>query len=516
MAFSSVFAQLQVVTQKQITREKKDEFSVLRLGKKGFVLIQKTKSEEQRKFNTWSFTLYNLQLEEVWTKKTDVENDFIELAKETYDGCIDFILYDPRGGALLSVNTQDLTLIKINSEGEISRKDIEFSNKIRLYPGNFIRDAYYCDVTDKKKDYDEIYKIDFASMNYSSNKLDLPDNTNIFERTTDGEKIYFRIKSTKKSWDYDALYTIEDGIVVEKIPMKKQGNDEMDSLKIIMSDTAHRFVLGLSVNKVLGARRKDDLIDYQYSLTNLQENDIQTINKVNKDFSDQLYNKRDISVTHSTLFNLISKNFYYLIGDYTLISSCFRQNGKNFIVFDKYQSLYDRQYTTVTDNSRDRNGIAKGSTPYYDNRNNGSYTRTRSQSVLVGYLFTNSVVWCFNDDGVVEWSQNFDYAIISPNKKAITSAGPYDEDRIAIVGHFDKELSYKVISMDGKVEQSDEKQILQYNSKSKKDIEQLNNSLIHLYDTYYLVWGTDDELLADIKAKSKKDLKMFFQIVEFK
>lgn len=519
-AFTLVFvganAQLSVINQTQISLNKDDEISLMELGKKGFVVIKNTKSEEQRKFNTWSFTFYNLQLDEVWSKKTDVENDFIELAKETYDGCIYFILYDPRGGALFSINTQDLTLIKINSEGEISRKDIEFTNKIRLYPGNFIRDAYYCDVTDKKKDYDEIYKIDFVSLSYSSNKLDLPDNTNVFERTTDGKNIYFRVKSTKKSLNYDALYTIEDGIVVEKTTMKKKGDDEIDSLKIIMPDTAHRFVLGLSVNEILGERKKDDLVTYQYFLTNLQEDDIQTINKVNKDFSDQLYNKRDISVIHSALYKLISNSSYYLMGDYTLISSCFRHNGKNFIIFDKYQTLMERTISSTTDFSRNSTGMQKGYSSGYYHSNTGNYTKTRTRSELVGYLFTNSVVWCFNDDGVVEWSQNFDYAIISPNKKAITSAGPYDEDKIAIVGHFNKELSYKKISMDGKVEQSDEKQILQYNLKSKKNLDQLNNSLIHLYDTYYLVWGTDDELLADPKTKSKKDLKMFFQIIEFK
>jgi hypothetical protein len=496
MAFSSVFAQLQVLSQKQITRKKGDEFSVLKLGKKGFVLIQKTKSEEQRKFNTWSFTLYNLQLEEVWNKKTDVENDFIELAKEAYDGKICLILYNPCIGAYYSGEAKDLTLITINSESEISRKDIELSNKTRLYPGNFIGEAYYCHVADEKKDYDEIYKIDFASMSCSSNIFDLPYNTDVFERTTDGKKIYFRIKSTKKSLNFDALYIIENGAVIEKIPMRKQGNDEIDSLKIIMPDTAHRFVFGLNIHKVIGEREKDDLIDYEYSLSNMKEDDIQTINKVNHDISYQLYTTRDPSVTNKAIYDLFNNDVFFPVGNYTLISDCIRHNGKNFVVIDKCQSLWERHFRNVT---------------------HGSIIQQEFQSELIGYLFTNTVVWCFNDDGVVEWMQNFDYAIVSPKMKAITSAVPYDENRIAIIGLFGYDITCKKISMDGKVERNDEKLPLQYLSKfNNNKFDLLNNSLIRLFDHYYLVWGTDEELTTEAQTNSKKDLKLFFQIVELK
>jgi hypothetical protein len=170
------------------------------------------------------------------------------------------------------------------------------------------------------------------------------------------------------------------------------------------------------------------------------------------------------------------------------------------VVFDKYQKVYSKHSTY-------------------------SYKTKTDQIVYVfeAYYYTNTILWCFNDDGEIEWTKNFGYDIVSPYYHEKTCARPCKDNTIALIGHFDNELSYKTISLDGEVIEGTENQNVMNKGKFV-DVKQFNNSITHLYDNTYLVWGNDDDNKSSAggkdsdkekKKKNKKTVNMMFKIVEF-
>ncbi len=475
--FTVTFAQLQVLNQKQISLKKNDEISVVEVGKKGFVVIQTTKSEESRKLRTWSFTLYNPELQVDWKKNIDIEKYLEVLASNTYEGTINIILYEPNQ---MGQKADFFVLLKVTEDGTITKKEIELEAKIVVYPGMFVSDCYYFDAIIKKDDV--IAKFDFSSMKLTTTPIELPDKTEIFDRTTDGVSIYLRVKSIKKKLPYDAIYTIEDGVVVNKTNIKCADKTNIDFFNVILPDTSRKFVLGMTSYEYEGERKRDDRTILQMYLTNIEKEDIQTINNVDKKISDEFTNKRDISIK-----NKFFGQSYRVDGNRFITSSCFRFNDKNFMVFDKYQIIQVLR----------------------------SCGKNCTYWAFEAYYYTNTIIWCFNDDGEVEWSRNFEYDIISPYFHAKTCARPYKDNTIALIGHFNNELSYKTISMDGDVIEGTEKQKVSNRSKFS-ELTKFNNSITHLYDNTYLIWGNDDDSkFGEEKSKSKKELNMIFKIVEF-
>jgi len=503
MAFSGAFAQLSVTNQTQITLNKDDEISLIELGNKGFVVIQNTKSEESRKLRTWTFTLYNPQLEVVWTKSMDFEKQLYLLANNAYDGDLNLVYYIDNSNGTGIVDGQkvgDLTVMRITSDGEVSKKDIEFKDKIRLYRGNFINGAYYFDAAIKKED--AIMKIDFSTLALSSNRLNLPEHTDIFERTDDGKNTYFRVKTTKKKIPYDYLYTIDDGVVVEKTSLAQSNNEELLFLNILKPDSAHKFAFGLIEKEVLGERKKDDIVSYNYYLTNLNDNDIKSINKIDQKSSDLLNKKREVSVKND-IFLALFGSAIFLKGDAFLTSNCFRFQNKNVAVFDKYQEVWET---------------------YQEYVNHGQGYRWETRYRKIGYFFTNSVIYYFNDEGEIEWAKNFEYDIFSTHLKSKTCARPVNENTIALIGYFNNELSYKTISADGDVTEGNEKQKVVIKKKGKyTDVNRFDNSITNLYDNTYLVWGNDNDDKKDSEEnkkkkkeeKRRKTTNITFKIVEF-
>jgi hypothetical protein len=495
MAFSFANAQLSVKNRTQITLSNDDEISLMELGKKGFVVIKNTKSEESRKLRTWTYTLYSPDLEVVWTKSMDFEKNLYILAMNTFEGDINLVYYIDNDGVEGLIDGQkigDLTVMKITSDGEVNKKDIEFKDKIRLYRGNFVNGAYYFDATVKKED--AIMKIDFSTLALSSNKLNLPEKTDIFDRTNDGKYMYFRVSSTKKKVVYDSFFTVDDGVVIEKTPLKRGADEEYVFMKVLKPDSTHRFMLRLTNKEILGERKRDDKIVYSYYLTNMEKEDLQTANKIDQKVSDELFKDRKIE-----LKNKFFGTYYVIRGSGDITSSCFRYNGKNFVVFDKYQKVYSEH------SSYDPN--TKSTYIYY---------------IFEAYYYTNTILWCFNDDGEIEWTKNFEYDIVSPYYHEKTCARPYKDNTIALIGHFDNELSYKTISMEGEVIEGTENQKV-LNKNKFSDVKQFNNSITHLYGNTYLVWGNDDDNKSDAggkdkekkKSKNKKAVNMMFKIVEF-
>ncbi len=523
LSFLSSFAQLQIVDQKLLTLSKKDETSIVPLGKNGFMLIQKTKSEESKNLRKWTFTIYSTDLAVLWTKSIDYEDDLDILEFNTSKDGVNIIFYINNGLEAEKFRdgrkVGDLTVMKININGEITKKDIELKDKIKLFKGNFVGDAYYFDAILKKEDV--IMKIDFANMSLTSNKFTVPEYTDIVARTTDGKNIYFKVKSYKKKIPYDALYTFEDCALVDKTNLKTFQDEDIVSMNIIRPDADHKFMLGLSRKEILGETQRDDIIKDNYYITNLNNNDLNTINKIDVESSDMLNDKRNLKDKKSLLNIFIRTSQYEAVGNFNMISSCFRINGKNIVVFDKYQIINEVRQVARS-NNYNNSGInpktGGWATPRYNTGSRGQSTY-RTVKEFIGYYFTNSVVWCFNDAGEVEWSKNFEYDIFSPELKPKTCATPYKENSIALLGNFNKGLSYKTISLSGEVEEDLESQNASNTTKIKNVYSIKNsNSISHLYGNKFLVWGRESDFNMEKENTSffaKKDYDVLLQIVEF-
>lgn len=313
LSFLSSFAQLQIVDQKLVTLKKRDKIGIANMGKNGFIIIQTSKSEESRKLRTWSFTRYNTNLEVEWTKSMDYEKNLTILEMNSMENNVNIVFYLDRSYDGVFVNGEkvgDLTVMKITSDGEIVKKDIEFDENIRLYKGSFVNNAYYFDANIKKVD--KIMKIDFNTLSLSSNIFTLPENTDIVSRTTDGRNVYFRVKSYKKKISYDALYTIEDGVVVDKTTLKNSDYDDIDYMTVIRPDSAHRFMLGLTYKEVLAKKKKDDIITQNFYITNLQTNNVEEINNIDIESSDMLLSKRNVSLKNNLLAFMLFSNAVFL------------------------------------------------------------------------------------------------------------------------------------------------------------------------------------------------------------
>ena len=155
-----------------------------------------------------------------------------------------------------------------------------------------------------------------------------------------------------------------------------------------------------------------------------------------------------------------------------VISSTFRYNNKNFVVFDKYQTKLEI---------------------------------ISQHKYIMNYLFTNSLIWCFDDEGEIEWTKNIDYSIISDNLEPKTKAFPYKNNTIAFIGEFDKEVSLITLSMDGDVLDGSEK----YPTLKVLDMDEdlvYKNSITPLFGNKYLVWRKENVTSEEAKMKKKKKI----------
>ncbi len=482
MAFSGAFAQLQVVKQKQIAIEKRsnilggeqDEGSaetlknVYNLGENGFIFVNESQSKEKKSNSTWTFTSYNLQLDVLWSKEIELDQ-LMKVSMSTFEGGINIIATDFSYG--IRPKADKFHLIKITHDGIISEKTIDLDKEVVLYGKTFVQDACYYAVQRKKDD--AILKFDFSTLSMSQNLINTPESTVIIDQNSDGKNIYYRVRSLKKSLDYDAIYTIEDGVATDKMVLERTNDNDIERLQIIQSDSLHKFVLMSKMDAYYDFSNMGNDVDKQYYIANLNGLGAKSFHMVDKVTSNILTQNSTLQIKNKTLANSFTGK-YKLRDSRYLISNCIRIKDKNILVFEKSQEIFYETYGAYAD---------------------------------AGYLITNIIVWCINDEGVLEWSKNFECENVSPFMEPKISAVKYDDNSFALAGFFDEKLSIKILSTNGElIENTSTKKST--NNASVVQTDYTGYNFVNLHNDTFLMWGLEG------KSTNKNSLNIGFKIVE--
>lgn len=475
LASSSLFSQLKVVNQGQtIVKNSNEKISVISVEGKGFLVYQKQENEGKRGLTSWQFTLFNSNIEKIWDKVVELDEEMYSYLIGTYNGGVNLIAYN--GFTSMEQSKADeFVMVNITFEGELTQKSFKLEDKVELFDGVFINDACYFDVFMDDNDY--IMKFDFSTLSMSKNSFKTPDNTIIPERYSDGKYMYCRVRSLKKSLNYDALYTIEDGVVMDKVLMERTDDDDIEQIKVINSDSLHKFILMTKMNTRYGALIREENPERQCYIAKLDDFGKGIIHKVDKATSDILTKDRDIKIKNSLLANSFTGKYKLYRGEYQL-TNCIRIKNKNILVFEKYQEIYNE---------------------------NSEFKTT------IGYLYTNFIMWCVNDEGVLEWSKNFECENVSPFIEPKISAVPYNENSFALFGFFNSDYSYKIISEDGTMVKDTQEEKTVTNAKTIQT-EAVGYNTLNLQNGKFLVWGVN----ANNKSGKKKDLPLELMTIEFK
>lgn len=474
LTFSSMFAQLKVINQQQLkVTSSHKECSIISLGENGFVVYEEKKTSDD--LIKILFTSFNSKLEKVWDKEVSFDEDmYTYLIGSDHDG-IYLIAYNSVSMTILNDKADEFMMVNISNDGELSQKKIKFDKKIELYKGVFINNACYFDVFMEKKGY--MLKFDFSSMSMSKNIFKIPENTVIPDRFSFGNTLYFRVRSLKKSINYDALYSIEDGVVVDKVLMERTDEDDIEKVNVIETDSLHQFVLITKMDSRFGSLMPDENPERQCYIANMDNFSKGVIHKVDKATSDVFTKDRGVKIQNGPLANTFTGKYKLYKGKY-LLSSSIRVQDKNIFVFEKYQEMYLE--------------------------NSNSYT-------TVGYLFTNVIVWCVNDEGVLEWSKNYECENISPFEKSKISAKPHIDNSFVLFGFFNSDYSYKIISEKGAVIKDTQEEKTVTNAKTLQT-ELVGYNTLKLNKGTFLIWS----IIQNNKKEKKQDLDLELMSIEIK
>jgi hypothetical protein len=477
------FGQINILKEEQLLVDEDADIMLYSMESKGFLLKQEFESEKSSRDRTWRFTLYNLDLSQQWTKDITLEKSCrltaVNIDKATVD-----LIYIIKNNA--SVNSQDLTIATISPEGEAKTKDFVLKNASGIGGYTFIDGLGYFSATKGNSgilsgnEQDIAYIIDFENLSITKKDFGFPISAEISNLFSDGKIIYFYANWSQNNTQRDSIISVENGELAYKFPVKLAKETAIDNIHLIKADSTHRFFMGETKKWVSGSRSFSESYDYQFFIAKIEKDSISPIQNVEKKYTSEFENKRDVRILHGGGGNFNNK----LSENKCKISSCFRVNDKNYVVFDKYQTKRT------------------------------SMKKDREPEVL---FFTNTIVWCFNDNGEIEWSRNIEYDIITPFSNPVTSARLNANNTISIFGQFEDEVAVITLAMDGSMIGDPDP----FKVKSEIDMDDylVKNSITPLSENKYVVWGLENESYEQAQKRLKKkdyNIKLNLKIVEIK
>jgi hypothetical protein len=473
---SIAFPQIQILGESQVKIDIEDQVTIRPYENKGFILVQKAFDEKAKKEITWRFTLYNYDLSEEWAKSVVLKEGYYYGKMDYYNGNIMILFwYSDNGGGYSSSTT--FTIANINSDGAVSKKEFELKKTPYTTSLHLVDGSYYFNTTTRKsltKISENMCAIDLETMNLSQKPMEVPENCHVIRSFFAGNTNFYRVSTIDKSIygsnkkpEYDCLYSVTGNEIVGKLPLKLGTETNFDNLSMVSTDSTHNYFLGISKKWIKGDRDNNENYDYNLFLNKVTPTELEPFRNLDKKYLYELASKTEIAVKNGGFGSekKLTDNNY-------VISSAFRYNNKNFVVFDKYQTKME----LIT---------------------NSKY--------IMNYLFTNSLIWCFDDEGEIEWTKNIDYSIISDNLEPKTKAFPYKNNTIAFIGEFEKGVSLITLSLDGDVLDGSEK----YPTLKVLDMDEdlvYKNSITPLFGNKYLVWSKENVTSEEAKMKKKKKI----------
>ncbi len=479
------FGQISILKEEQLLVDEDADLTLYSIGNKGFVLIQEFESEKSTRDKTWRFTHYGTDLSQEWIKDITLEKSCrlsaVNVNHETLD-----LVYSIKNNS--SLNTQDLTIATISSDGEVKTKDFVLKNASGIVGYAFINGFGYFSATKVNSGFssgyeqDIAYIIDFESLSITKKDFGFPISSEINNLFSDGKTIYFYANWSQSNIQKDSIISVENGELAYKIPVKLPKETTIDNMQLIKADSTHDFFMGETKQWISGARILSESYNYGFFITKIEKDSIYPIQNVEKKYTEELENKRDIRILHGgggggNFSKKLMNNKYK-------INKCFRVNDRNYVVFDKYQTK--------------RTSVKKDRDPDI-------------------FFYTNTIIWCFNDDGVIEWSRNIEYDIITPLANPVTSARLNTNNTISIFGQFEDEIAAITIALDGTILGD----LNPFKIKDEFDLDDYmaNNNITYLCDNKYVVWGLEHESYEQTQKRLKKkdyNIKLNFKIVEIK
>jgi hypothetical protein len=477
------FSQIQIVSEKQITIDEEAGVKVIPTNNRGFILVQNFQNEESSSLTTWRFTYYNISLADEWTKNIILEKKCDLVAYNTDNWGISLV-YIVKNNA--SINVQDLTIVHINDDGVVNKKDVELEKTSSLHDFVFLNDLCFFSATTvqsnvfENNDLETIYAINFTELSISKKQIVVPDIAEIKELLSFDNSLCFRVHYNQNNIIKDSIYYVEQNRLENKIPINLPKETSVESINLIKTDSVHYFLLGITKRWISGVKNIDENYEYLFFISKLEKNENLTIKNVEKKFINEFENSREIHLLHDRMGHLND----WLLGNKYIINNSFRLNNKNYIIFDKYQT--------------NRAGFKQNKTPE-------------------AYFYTNSIIWCFNDDGEVEWSKNIDYEIITPFLNGVTYGQPNSNNSIALIGQFEDECAVLNFSTDNPNASGNDK--FKTSNEIDMDDYQVKSNITHLFNCNYVVWGIEDESYEQTQKRLKNkiyDIKFNLKVIEVK
>lgn len=483
---SHSFAQINIniLNEKQVLIDEEADVKLYSMGQNGFVLVKSFESEKSAQDKTWRFIHYKPDLTQKWTTDITLEKSCI-LSAVNIDGENVNLVYQVKSNA--SIRTLDQTIATIDADGEFKTKDFVLT-KVTAIKGYVFADGLcYFAAESVASDLisgdvsSTIYAIDFKELNIIQKKFVIPATAEVKNQFTDGKIAYFHLNYSQKNMQADTIIGIENGELVHKIPVILPKETEFEKIDLIRTDSTHSFLVGQTKKWVDGSRNYTENFDYSFFISKIEKGLISPLQLVEKKYADAFKSKRDVQILHDWFGNLNHKS---TVCKY-FVSSSFRSNNKNYVVFDKY----------ITGER--------------------SQKQSREQDV---FFYTNSIILGFNDEGEMEWGNDLEYDIVTPYMSSVTSAIPNANGNIILFGEFEKEFSTVTFSStDGSITDGLDK----FKIADEIDMDEylVKNNITHLYGDKYVVWGNENETYEQNKLRVKNkdyNLKFNLKIVELK
>lgn len=477
------FGQINILKEEQLLVDEDAELMLYSMGNKGFLVKQEFESEKSTRDITWRFVKYDQDLSQQWMKDITLEKSCRLSAVNIDNGNIELVFSIKSSTHL---NTQELTIATISSEGVVKTKDFVLKNASGILGYAFVDGLGYFSATKATSgilsgnEQDIAYIIDFENLSITKKDFGFPTSSEINNLFSDGKALYFYANCNQNNVQRDTIFCIVNGELAYKIPVRLANENAIDNIHLIKVDSTHSFFMGEIKQWVSGSRSFSESYDYQYFITKIDTNSISPINTIDKKYANEFDKKREVHILHGRGGNLNNKLMYnkYKIGN------SFRVGEKNYVVFNNYQSS--------------RSSMKKDREPET-------------------FFYKNSIVWCFNDNGEIEWSRNIEYDIITPFSNPVTSARLNANHTISIFGQFEDEVSAITLAMDGSIIGDPDP----FKIKSEIDMDDylFKNSITPLYENKYVVWGLENESYEQTQKRLKKkdyNIKLNLKIVEIK
>ncbi len=500
--FSAVFPQNKKPVRVEIEiNSNSDTYRVIPFGEKGVILLYESDEAIDKENKKWIFTLYDVNLKEVWTKQFPIKKN-MQFGNTDYDENSVYLFlkqYYSRGLAfqILKLNAENGNIENIN--GSVPDNVLLTRFKVVLnsaFLGGVVLPSQFRKIAQTifsltlvpaftgvslKKYQPALYALDMKSGNIKTlNEI-------------------YKGQTFVQNLQVDTLKSLVNVLIKNHIPRKYNSffineynvyGDKLNSLEISTNDEKRK----LNTGNILSVSKQEKILTGTYNnntkgnkanpafsgfieqstglfFADMYNDSIKYINFYNFSDFEKFYNNFDIKRTARLKKKAENKKLKgkEISNNYQLLIHDIIQRKDNYILI---LEAYYPEYHTVSYTYFDSFG--RPMTNYYD--------------VFDGYRYTNALVVCFDKAGKLLWNNSFEMSdIISYNLKERVNV-LFDNEDIVLTYSYGGEIKYKIIRGNEVVQDKEDIEIATsyQNDKVKSDY---FSDMDYWYDNYFIIYG---------------------------